>query len=163
MKCPSCNKFAAYDTSAEPEVDLEVDEGAEVTGTVHIVLTSECCGDELKEAHFDVDVEAKDHFPECFNPDGDEEGELKEGHEFSVDASGKITDRSETTSKRTRKDGTVVERPIPFRYQKRFFGFTGTVTVQCLCGAQADLEIEDEVQASAMDELVWAVCMEEPR
>ena len=51
MKCPSCSKFATYGLDTEPEVELEStsnEDGVEVHGTVHIVLTSECCGDELK-------------------------------------------------------------------------------------------------------------------
>jgi hypothetical protein len=40
MLCPSCNKFAAYDTSIDPELDLEVGDDGVVTGTSRIVLAS---------------------------------------------------------------------------------------------------------------------------
>lgn len=60
MLCPSCNKFAAYSTDAEPEFDMEASpDGTSlmITGTCRICLTSECCGDELKEAQFDIEHE----------------------------------------------------------------------------------------------------------
>jgi len=58
MICPSCNKFAAYDTSEDPDFDLEAivnGDSIEVTGTCRVVITSECCGDELREASFNID------------------------------------------------------------------------------------------------------------
>ena len=176
MICPSCNKFPAYDTSSEPEVELEVDqfeyaegekpEGAEpdadvppskdagtayVTGTARIVLTSECCGDELKEATFEVqdvqiDVERG-------------EGCTCDISELDVTSSQEITDHSETEkvtiAKRGPNKGQEVRKPIPFRYQKRFYGCEITIEVSCSCGkTSAEATWSDDIQASAMDELV---------
>ena len=163
MLCPSCNKFAAYDTSAEPEIEVEVeidpgdektDDAADkdhvtamVTGNARIFLTAECCGDELKEAQFEIsqmDFELT-RAPECTCDLSD----------LSVDASGEVTDRSETQTKKTKKDGTVVVRNIPYRYQKRFYGVDAEITVSCSCGKTTATEhFTDEVQASGMDELV---------
>ena len=166
MRCPSCNKFATYDTSAEPEVELEVSaewranedpesedeldhdavEGT-VTGSVHIVLTAECCGDELKESTFDVEQEFTLERADgcaCDLTSLDVSGEGSE-----------LTERQETTSKRIKKDGTVVEKPIPYRYQKRFFGAQVEIEVTCACGkSKESINWKDEVQASGMDELV---------
>jgi hypothetical protein len=57
MQCPSCNKFPSKDTDTEPEGDLDVDEHGMVTGDVRIVNTSECCGDELEETTFTVEID----------------------------------------------------------------------------------------------------------
>lgn len=54
MRCDQCNKFAAYDDSTEPEVDLNFDaDTGDVNAQVRIVLTHDECGQELKEANFD--------------------------------------------------------------------------------------------------------------
>jgi hypothetical protein len=152
MKCPSCNKFAAYDTSAEPETELEVGDDLQVTGTIRIVLTAECCGDELKEATFkpDLDFSGEEAFKNC----QDKEGNILDGHEFSVETTDlELTERMESTKTRTKKDGTVITTQIPFRYQRRFFGASCSVQVTCSCGASAAQDFSDEIRASAMDEL----------
>src|ERR1700733_193793 len=106
MLCPSCNKFAAYDTSYEPEIDdLEVtaqvdDETKQVTvdvsGSARIVLTAECCGDELKEATFDIDLSfdvEKSADCEC----GDDWMD-----DLEAEADGpELTERQESTKKKT--------------------------------------------------------------
>lgn len=160
MRCPSCNKFATYDTSAEPESDgmevtVEKDGDAykaSIGGQVRIVLTAECCGDELKEATFDVDIADVDVVKavDC-TCEGDTWWEDAEAESDGME----LTDRNESTSTRTKKDGTVVTKPIPYRFQKRFFGAEGQITIQCPCGKEIGSEHwSDEIQASAMDELV---------
>lgn len=185
MKCPSCNKFAAYNTDNEPEIELQCDRG-QVTGTVRILLTSECCGDELKESTFDVEMDLEEDIkdalvarakemglelkPEDFDLENDNEMQKvevdgkKEEKVLSFEISnetGEITDRNETTKKRTLKNGTVKETPIPYRYQRRFFGAEISYTVKVeypykgkLIEAEVTEHWNDEVQASGMDELV---------
>jgi hypothetical protein len=170
MKCPSCNKFAALDSSAEPEVNLDVEseldiqegEGPEserpsnvnkatatVSGNVRIVLTSECCGDEMKETTFDVDVSCELERAEgC-------ECELTE---LSVEASAETTDRQESSKPKTYvrgpKKGQTVQVPIPYRFQKRFYGASLEITVSCTCGnTKETVSWADECQASHMDEM----------
>ena len=163
MLCPSCNKFAAYDTSAEPEIDsLDVtastDEdgtvSADVSGSVRIVLTAECCGDDLKEATFDIDlvnIECTKH-AECTC--GDDWADNLE-----ADADGpELTERQESTKAKTYKTGPkagqTVQVPIPYRYQRRYFGCDSKITVTCACGKEVGFaDFSDEIQASAMDEL----------
>jgi len=60
MRCPSCNKFPPKDTDNDPEGDLEVDDEGMVSGDVRIVNTSECCGDELEETTFTVEIDLTD-------------------------------------------------------------------------------------------------------
>lgn len=172
MICPSCSKFAAFDTSGDPEVELEIDrvenegagdgEDAEagmdkaadvrvyVAGTVRVCLTSECCADEMKESTFDVDAEL----------------ELSRGEgcacdlsECTVSTSESLTDRSETEkvtiAKRGPNKGQEVRKPIPYRYQKRFYGAEVEIEVSCPCGkSSAESKWSDETPASGMDELV---------
>lgn len=172
MICPSCSKFAAFDTSGDPEVELEIDraedegagdgEDAEVgldkaidvrlyvTGTVRICLTSECCGEEMKEASFDVE----------------EELELSRGEgcecdlgECDISTSESLTDRSETFKERIAKrgpnKGQTVRTSIPSRYQKRFYGAEVEIEASCSCGkSTATSKWSDEVPASGMEEMV---------
>ena len=166
MICPSCNKFPAYSTDNDPEVDLEVSaeladivteekkgeedpdlSHATVTGSVRIVLTSECCGDELKETTFDVDVEidvVRSEGCKCDLTDLSVEDE-----EFT------ITDRMETERPHTDKKGNVTMRKVGYRGQRRFYRAGGNIVVTCGCGKTAvTAEWKDEVQASGMDEMI---------
>lgn len=171
MLCPSCNKFAAFDTSGDPEVEMEIDrtedanaeDGGDaekdldkatdvrlyITGTVRICLTSECCGDEMKESYFDVE----------------EELEISRGEgcacdlsECDISTSESLTDRSEsetvTIAKRGPNKGKEVRKSIPPRYQKRFYGAEVEIEVSCPCGkSSVESKWSDEVPASGMDEL----------
>jgi hypothetical protein len=57
-RCPSCNKMASLETEAEEPEGLEYDPGSGlVTGTIRVVRKSECCGEELREATFDIEAE----------------------------------------------------------------------------------------------------------
>ena len=166
MICPSCNKFAAYDTSNEPEAEIEAgefepegknkDKGTvPLTGSVRIVLSSECCSEEMKEANFDVDIPdvAVSKAADCTCE--------KAWHEdLSVQTEGfEVTDRRETTKEKTIKrgpdKGKVVKVPIPFRYQRTYYGCSVTIELTCGCGKSVgETVFEDECPASGMDELV---------
>jgi hypothetical protein len=145
MRCPNCNKFVPLELQ-EPEVngdpELSYSNGDDsVTVSledVRIVRTCEECGEELKEATLslegvvEVPVEHTAH-------DG------KHSLEATADVEG--TERTDG------KPGT------PGRYRRSFFGAKADVEIRCSCqDAKAEplatLEIEDEVQASSMDEMV---------
>jgi hypothetical protein len=151
MRCPSCNKFATYSLDGEPEVDLDADDvtvECQITGTCRIVLTSECCGDDLKEASMDIDQT-------CYvTREADCKCDLTDT--LTVESSGAvITERRETSMTKTLKDGTVRVRQIPYRYQKQYYGATVDLTVTCACGKTvANVQWSDDVPASGMDELV---------
>ena len=137
MRCPDCNKFVSYDDSTDPEVELEVDEEGSVTGTVRIVLTCADCSTELKDAEFEVDVDAQD-FAEEHKGDG---------HELSVEDNGiSLVSRQESVNPKTKK-------PIPFRYRRSYYGAAGSIDVSCSCGGNQSFEWEEEVQASGMNEI----------
>src|SRR5690242_2833252 len=88
--CPSCTKFAALNPSDDLEVeDLEINEDGLITGQVRFVLTSDCCGDEMKEYTFDIEhdtsgvFDGKDRFKPDHKPEDDKELEVEA--EASVD------------------------------------------------------------------------------
>ena len=63
MRCPSCEKFVAFDEGNVDEVEAEIDEDS---GEIHIsgrvVLPCAECGDELKELNVEEDVPTCDEF-----------------------------------------------------------------------------------------------------
>lgn len=156
MICPSCNKFASQSADNEPEGDVEIDEidqetgDVKVTGSVRIVVTSECCGDELKEANFDIEETI-----ESIEAEEDCDCDLKDQETWSVDfESIEMTDETERTRTKTLKDGTVKEIPISPRYQKHFYGAEALIAITCACGKTKETHLwSDRVQAGSMDEL----------
>lgn len=163
--CPGCNKFASLNTDNEPEFSTSLETQADPTngnkpyadlsGTIRIVLTSECCGDEMREANFDVTVDGieleKHQDCACEGDSWWEEAEV-------VEESGEMTDRQESskpvTYKRGPLKGQTVQKPIPYRFQRRFYGVEATFSVHCPCGKEiGTATFQDEVQASGMDDL----------
>lgn len=132
MRCPDCNKFAAYDDSTEPEVDIDLNDDGAFSGQVRIVLTHDECGTELKEAMFDVEGK----IPE----------EIVKEHSGDDHSLGVETGDAELTS---RSEGSG-------RYTKTFYGYAATVDAVCSCGTDGlwSQGFSDDVQASHMDELV---------
>jgi hypothetical protein len=135
MRCDQCNKFAAYDDSTEPEVDLNFNtDTGDITAQVRIVLTHDECGQELKEASFDFEETV---------PEDVMAAHRGEGHELDLES-----DDSELTSRYEGKG----------RYTKTFYGARLEVSLTCSCNSIDDpvwsYEFADDVQASHMDELV---------
>lgn len=135
-RCGSCNKFVGFEEQ-EPEVDqLEVDEEGTVSAEVKIVNCCAECGDELREASFTVTAEH-------------ELGEHKgEGHQLEVEEQG---------SERTNRSGYFQKGkfvPSGGRYAKTFYGFTVEYSITCSCQSEALATgmLEDDIQASSMDE-----------
>lgn len=144
MRCPDCNKFVPFGTDTEPEIDADVDDDGNISGTARIVLTCEECGTELKEATLDIDCgvfddieqHRKDH-PEC-----------KDKGLSLADNGGELTQRTETKD----RHGKPIKNP---RYMKSFYGAAVEFTVTCdECNEEFTVTWEDEVQASGMDEMV---------
>ena len=128
MRCPQCNKFVALSSETEPEAELECDDNS-VSGTVRIVLTCEECGEEMKQAEFDVqeDVNLTDD-RHC----GDRSVEVD-----SVE----MTERTFTDPK-TKKKTTM-------------FGFELSGHLECSCGADiGSFNAEEEIDTNEMEELV---------
>ena len=133
MRCDQCNKFAAYDDSTEPEVNLDFDaDTGDVTAQVRIVLTHDECGQELKEANFDFEESVPKEVLTAHRGDG---------HDLDLDeGNAELTTRGEGSG----------------RYMKTFYGAMLEVAVTCECSSEPVWShcFEDDVQASHMDELV---------
>jgi radical SAM superfamily enzyme with C-terminal helix-hairpin-helix motif len=101
------------------------------------VLTCGECSTELREATFDVDVDIDAFATE----------HRGEGCELTVDTvSIEATSRMQTVDARGRK--------VSARYAKTFYGFLAEFEVSCGCGASETFSVDDDVQASFMEELV---------
>ena len=125
-RCPDCNKFVSLEAQ-EPEADLQVDYAEDViviSGDVRCVMACTDCGTELREASFRVEVD-QDH--SCPLPEP----------ELSWDV-------SLETSERTEGRG---------RGMRTWRGYEGSVTINCACGFEAELELSGEERASAWDDL----------
>lgn len=141
MRCPDCNKFVPFDADVDAEPELECDETAgEVTGTVRIVNACQECGAELKEATFDVDVDfpdAEKRMDEMVGQDPDDPE--SEAHALELD--------DPSVDRTSREVGKG-------RGTKTFYGAEADLTVRCRCGLPWTEHWSDEIQASAMDEMV---------
>jgi hypothetical protein len=135
MRCPDCNKFAAYDDSTEPEVEIDLNDDGSFSGDVRIVLTHDECGSELKEASFQFEGEVPEEILSAHKGNG---------HSLDLEADGP------ELNSRTEGKG---------RYTKTFYGFETPVELRCSC-QERDAEalwtdnFTDDIQASHMDELV---------
>lgn len=131
MRCPDCNKFAAYDDSTEPEIDIDLANDGAFSGQARIVLTHDECGTELKEATFDIEGEVPNEI--IANHKGD-------GHGLDLEVGdSELTSRSEGSG----------------RYMKTFYGYSASLDLTCSCGTEGlwSTDVADDIQASHMDEL----------
>lgn len=149
MRCSNCNKFVSYD---DPEVEVQdssVDSDASdgtkiidggVNVSTRLVLKCVECSTELKEATFELEMPFRH---DCSKP----VDEREEGAEFQIDVDDpEATDREETIDKNGRS--------ISPRYRKHFYGVNVHVDVTCpFCNLKFDVDGNDEIQASSMDEL----------
>jgi hypothetical protein len=147
MRCPDCNKFVAME-SADPEVSLEVEYTPShdadnkpihefmVTGSVRIVRNCAECGNELKEANFDVEQAVE------FGEDVGAAVDVADFKEEDLESA----DVEETSSEATEEGGG--------RYAKSYYGAYIQFDVRVGGKVVASGEWSDKVAASGMDELV---------
>lgn len=138
MRCPDCNKFAAYE-EAEPEVEVEYDGLTGVSIHARIVNTCEQCSTELKEATFDWEEDISEPL----------KAHKCTGEDFCAE---------ETGAERISRSGNFVKGvfvPKGGRYGKMFYGASVEVEVTCNeCGERVHtLSVEDYAQTSSMEEL----------
>lgn len=144
MRCPGCNKFASLNFE-EPQVDsLEVSDDGTVSMVVNLSRTSECCGEEMKtaslEAEVDLSAELEGHIDSGEEAEEGKEGEERVEHELEVE---------EISVEQVEKGGG--------RYAKSFFGASVSFEVRCSCQPKDakplhEGTLEDEIAASSMDE-----------
>jgi hypothetical protein len=183
MVCPSCNKFCAFEAQ-EPEADGLDIEGTTVTGSVRLVLNSECCSEEMKEANFDVDLDLQDQIVDAIiaervavaqeeldNAKSGADAASIEAAEAKLEAAKTLADFDEdkladveiTDSSAEAEDRYENKdrhgKPIKSaRYMKHMYGARVSVSVKGTYDGTEfevnDAEWFDEVASSGMDELV---------
>jgi hypothetical protein len=155
MRCSSCNKFAANDTSNPPEVELNFEyspDSVEVQGTVRISLTSECCGEELSEYTFNVEEDVTDKIRLALEvaanavelPEGvTREQVVKAAAAYPLDSpdlqermadrewndGGEVQVKTITGKHKTLKDGTRRWMAYSPRYHRTEYGFEASYTL----------------------------------
>ncbi len=165
MRCSECNKFPSFETQ-EPEADLQL-EGTTVTGSIRLVLNTECCGVEAKEANFDGELDMEEALiaalikagvpPANTAPDN---GEVA----FNFDADGvelSMDDDPDVEAEDYYQTHTPKGKPISNpRYRKHFYKVVVEAKVHCkypvgdkFVEVDATGTWTDEIQASAMEEL----------
>lgn len=143
MRCPQCNMFVAYDDEPQIEIEGEDEFSETFEANVRLVLCCYDCGEELKEALFDVLVPIEHS---C--PTQEELGEKFESLYELVDTETEATDRYETLD----RHGRQIKNP---RYWRHYYGCDLTIKVKCVhCGDVIELETSMDEQASAFEELV---------
>jgi hypothetical protein len=147
MRCPDCQKFTSLELQ-DPEVSgltVEYQEPEDnqseptfyITGTVRIVRNCGECGQEMKEANFELEQTL----------------ELGENVQFTI--TDKLrADPSPFENVTVEEDGVEAIEEGGGRYQKSYFGATVHLTVYLDAIAIASGDWSDKVPASAMDELV---------
>jgi hypothetical protein len=139
MNCPGCNKFAALNFE-DPEVQgLEVEGLGEgrfnVTAEVRIYRTSECCGEEMKEATLNMEAEIDLNENEAYCKLRKKQG----GDDLEVEV-------EEVACNQIEEGGG--------RYQKSYFGAEIEFELKCGNTVLEQGSMSDKVPASGMDELV---------
>lgn len=139
-RCNSCNKFVSHEAELEeesPDSDLN---GTSISVSAVVNLNCQGCGSVLKSFTFDFDEEI-DH--DCQKPgtvdEGDPEFEVVEEVIFE------IIDEYESTDRKG--------KPIKPRYQKHFYGVSGTVKVKCYkCDEEIDIDLSDKTSAGSFED-----------
>jgi DNA-directed RNA polymerase subunit N (RpoN/RPB10) len=143
----------------DPEVEEQdcTVSGGDVEASVRLMLPCGECGTDLKDHYFEMsaniehecDPETYKEYLEELKKDGCESEYSEDDEpEYEVEESDnwEATDRYEDKD----KHGKPIKN---MRYQKHYFGVTGTVKVKCLkCGEIIDVELGEEEQASAFDD-----------
>lgn len=135
-RCNDCNRFVSYG-DIEAEIESELVDNNAVVAEIRITLTCADCGSALKEAQLEFE---QDINHECKG----EESEYERYEILSSDATG--NERRQTTGKG--------DKPVPYRYQKQFYGADVSFEVRCnWCGEDIPVAGVVEEQASAFEEM----------
>ena len=143
-RCNSCNKFVSHEAELEDESPGSDINGTSISVSAVVNLNCQDCGETLKNCTFDFDEEINH---DCQKPgtvvfvstEGDPEFEVVE------EASFEIIDEYESTDKKG--------KPINPRYQKHFYGVSGTVKVKCCkCDEEIDIDLSDKTPAGSFED-----------
>lgn len=151
MRCNDCGKFVSYDDPPTVEIQDEEpdfsDNAFEVSFTVKL-LCADCNGD-LKENEFNETVDVGH---EC---DKGNDGSQYEWTE-SLSAEGQSSSDPGTVErviKRGKRKGKVVQRFVPARYRRTYYGAEITGKVKCtVCKEEMDIDQYFKESASSFNE-----------
>lgn len=159
MRCPSCNKFPSFEAECPDDADLNIEE-TQVTGSVRLVLNSECCSEECKEYTFDIDLDVSGEITDAVKAALKEAGQEvpESGFELNLEELTDIeveTDSCDPEDRFEDKDrhGKKIKS---MRFMKHMYGVHVPITIT---GTYAGVEFKcsakwfDEVASSEMEEL----------
>lgn len=133
MRCPDCAKFVSMEFG-EPEVEqIDVTPEGEVTCSVTLTRTCADCGNDLKTASIEMELDlteqCKDHLNSEDSDDDTHDLEIEEGEINQIEEGGG-------------------------RYAKSYFGAEVCFTITCKCDPKFTVEgnVSDKVAASEMEE-----------
>lgn len=151
-RCPTCNMFCGYDDSTEPEIDnLDFDtESGMLSGSVRVVLNSECCGDEVKEAYLEVEEDYSADL-ESFRKDSKIPSDTL--IDVDLELASQVTTRQQTTD----RHGKKIRNP---RYMRTYYGYDISGIIRLFAEVKGktvtheiDVSLNDDEQASGFDEM----------
>lgn len=154
MRCPDCAKFVPFDTEAEPEGDLTIDNDGQLTGEVERGLPCGECGTTLKSAMFNVDQDLNEIVDVKPAPSNDPAGvtyctkahdwDWENADEPSISPTERLSD--------TDRKGNKIKLT---RFMTKYYGIEIEGDVRCKdCPAVGVYKFSDEESASAFDEQV---------
>lgn len=138
-RCPQCNKFVPLETELEPEeAELTGDEPGDLKLSWQVRVVRKCgeCGEEMKEATLDIEVDEVRLIEGVACVDGDA---------WASDAHGEPEVSVE--------DPEVIEEGGG-RYAKSYYGASAQYTITCKCGETLYEGVMSEKEAaSGFDDL----------
>lgn len=175
--CSGCD--GKFGSNGDPEVEVQssdVDDEGNVTVEVEIQIPCGNCGSEFKAGNLTLEGQfGEGHDDECtfdFNgqtfsrsESGDEAYEAAMeaagGREWELISDGDIESTEDYRPKfKTKKNGAAVldkdgnRVPVPFRYQRHYYGATMTVELRCsLCEETFEGTLEGDISASELEEV----------
>jgi transcription elongation factor Elf1 len=176
MRCSGCEKFGS---NGEPEAEAESYDVSDTSISAEIKVDVPCgnCGGEFKTGYLslEAEIDTDTHDEECEivvegkNPDGSDESlvvtlesdpdrfrELADTERtFTItDVNVEVSDdyRPKFKTVRDRKTKELVQKPIPFRYQRHYYDVTVTFSVRCeSCGGDFEVTAEDSLGAGELE------------
>ena len=130
-RCNGCMLFCSVSEWEISSQGLDMDtETGEITGEFEIILSSECCGDQVASASVQAEILAGGWDAHCVLKDHNVE--LEEPDMYDQDEMWEPAGR-------------------PLRYQRHHYGFIGEAIVRCDCGEEWNPEIKAFIQASEFE------------
>lgn len=153
MICPGCNKFPAFEAEVPDGAEIDID-GTQVTGNVRLVLTSQCCSEEMKEYSFEIDQDVSTEVLDAIKAAG---GTVPDDNidedKLEVEVECTSADPEDRYENKDRYGKPIKSA----RYMKHMYGVRANFEIKGTYDGTAfscDVEWFDECASSEMEELV---------